>query len=283
MPKIFISYRRDDSAYVAGILGEKLQDAFGKMNVFLDIDTIPFGVDFREHISNAVGECDILLAIIGDSWIDATTTDGHRRIDMPTDFVRLELESALKRGIPVVPVLVDAARMPTESELPASLQSLAYRNAAELRPGRDLKHHINLLIRGIESVAQTQGISTAKNIAPEAHNTHINPLGRPGSLKAAPNKNESLNPEINAIKERMPFFSSAKAQAKVFLWLFFIGTALWASAVYISLQDFSNRRIIADLFGYPSLFFLGGAGIIATILVTTLVRRFRSRLKAKID
>ena len=112
MLKIFISYRRDDSAYITGMLTENLQEVFGKTSVFLDVDTIPFGVDFRKHINRAVGECNILLAVIGDAWIDAATDDGHRRIDSPSDYVRLEIESALKRDIPVVPVLVDNARIP---------------------------------------------------------------------------------------------------------------------------------------------------------------------------
>lgn len=108
MAQIFISYRREDSAYVAGMLSEKLQDRFGKGPVYLDIDNIPFGVDFREHINSAVGQCDMLLALIGDAWITTRTNDGRRRLDNPADFVRLEIESALARNIPVVPVLLSS-------------------------------------------------------------------------------------------------------------------------------------------------------------------------------
>jgi len=87
---------------------------------------------------------------MGDHWM-APTAEGTRRIDS-TDFVRVEVETALARQIPVVPVLVGNAKMPTESELPVSLQSLVNRNAAEVRPGRDLQHHLEVLLRGIETV-----------------------------------------------------------------------------------------------------------------------------------
>ena len=156
MTRIFISYRREDSAYVAGILSNKIQGHFGKDSIFMDVDDIPFGVDFRKHISNAVGKCGILLALIGDLWINVRDKDGRRRIDNPTDFVRLEIDTALTRNIPVVPVLVGNALMPQENELPDPLKPLAYRNAAEIRSGRDLWHHIETLIRGIESQIQTE-------------------------------------------------------------------------------------------------------------------------------
>ncbi len=149
MARIFISYRRDDSAYVAGMLSEKLQEYFGKESVFIDIDTIPFGIDFRNHINSAVEQCDVLLVLIGDSWLNASSADGRRKIDNQSDFVRVEIECALKRGIPVIPVLLDDANMPIEDELPPSLRHLVYRNAAEIRSGRNLHHHVETLISGI--------------------------------------------------------------------------------------------------------------------------------------
>lgn len=113
MPKIFISYRRDDSQDISDRIFEKLDAHFGKGNVFMDIDTIPFGVDFRKHISDAVGRCDFILAIIGKNWLDARhrggPKQGHRRLDDPTDFVRIELQTGLERDIDVIPVLVGGA------------------------------------------------------------------------------------------------------------------------------------------------------------------------------
>jgi formylglycine-generating enzyme required for sulfatase activity len=148
MPKVFISYRRSDSQDVTGRIYDHLERRFGAENVFFDVDSIPLGVDFREHLDEAVGRCDVLLAVIGDSWLESR--DGERRLDDARDFVRIEIESALRRGIPVIPVLVGRAAMPAEQELPESLKPLAFRNAAEVRSGRDFGDHVARLIRGIE-------------------------------------------------------------------------------------------------------------------------------------
>jgi hypothetical protein len=143
MAHLFLSYRREDAGYVAGLLAERLRQAFGPGSVFMDVDTIPLGVDFRAHVQEAVARCDVLLALVGDGWL---TT---RRIDDPGDLVRVEIETALARGIPVVPVLVGKARMPAPEDLPPSLEPLAFRNATELRSGRDLEHHVEVLIAGL--------------------------------------------------------------------------------------------------------------------------------------
>ena len=139
MAQIFISYRRSETGYVATMLANELTDAFGEHSVFMDVDNIPLGVDFRDHIGSAVSECQVLLALIGDDWLTSALPDGSRRIDAPDDFVRVEIESALKRNIPVIPILTGSAAMPSERELPQSIRALAFRNAAELRAGRDLR------------------------------------------------------------------------------------------------------------------------------------------------
>ncbi|MFI5458519.1 MAG: toll/interleukin-1 receptor domain-containing protein [Isosphaerales bacterium] len=135
MARIFLSYRRQDSPAMAGRIYDRLRAHFGGDAVFMDIDSIPFGVDFREHIDAGVGQCDLVLAVIGTKW--AGETDAHRRLDDPGDFVRIELESALHRNLPVIPILIDRARMPGEADLPPSLAPLAYRNAIDLDQGRD--------------------------------------------------------------------------------------------------------------------------------------------------
>ena len=162
MTKIFISYRHIDSGYVADTLCEKLQERFGEDSVFFDIDSIPIGVDFREHIGNAVSQCDLLLVIIGDRWLNAKSKKGGRRLDDPADYVRIEIEAALKRGIPVVPVLVDKAKMPAESDLPASLGQIAYRNASELRSGRDFRSHTKQLINGLVKLIDSKPPAKSK-------------------------------------------------------------------------------------------------------------------------
>ncbi len=155
MAKIFISYRREDSAYVASMLSEKLTEYFGQDAVFIDVDHIPLGVDFRKKIDTAIKQCNLVLIIIGDTWLTTQSVEGHRRIDDPSDFVRIEIEAALNREIPVIPILIDDVKMPSEEELPASINALAYRNAAELRSGRDLRHHIEELIVGLREIIET--------------------------------------------------------------------------------------------------------------------------------
>jgi TIR domain len=157
MPRIFISYRREESELITGRIYDHLASHFGHHNVFRDLDSILFGVDFRKNISEAVGNCDVLVVMIGEQWLTVRhregTKQGQRRLDDPNDFVRIEVGSALARGIPVIPVLVDGARMPGEPELPEGLQELAYRNATEVGSGRDFRDHVVRLIRGIEGAA----------------------------------------------------------------------------------------------------------------------------------
>jgi len=150
MPRIFVSYRRDDSGYVAGMLTERLKKVFGFDSVFIDVEAIPLGADFRKNISDAVARSDVFLALIGDAWQGSTGQTG-RAIDDPDDFVRAEIEAALREHIPIIPVLVGKARMPAGAELPESLRPLAFRNAAEVRSGRDMNHHIETLIDDLQN------------------------------------------------------------------------------------------------------------------------------------
>src|ERR1041384_6444797 len=132
---IFISYRRDDSSGHAGRLFDKLSDHFGKDRIFMDIDTIEPGEDFVTVIENAVGSCEILIAVIGRNWLSGTSgTTG--RLDNPNDFVRVEIATALRRDIRVIPVLVQRAAMPKPQDLPEDLARLTRRNAVELGDNR---------------------------------------------------------------------------------------------------------------------------------------------------
>jgi hypothetical protein len=146
MPKIFICYRREDSAYPAHQIYRDLSDHFGSESVVFDVDTIPLGTDFREYLNNEVSKCDILLAVIGDRWIEILT----QQLDEPNDFVRIEIQAALESEIPVVPILVGRASVPSENNLPPALAKLAYKQAAEVRAGPDLQTHLKRLIGGLE-------------------------------------------------------------------------------------------------------------------------------------
>lgn len=198
MARIFVSYRRSDSAYVAATLSDKLQQHFGRDSVFFDVDTIPLGVDFREHIGNAVGQCDVLLIIIGGEWVKSIDNQGNRRIDSPADYVRVEIESALKRDIPIIPVLVDEAEMPSANDLPPSIQSIVFRNAAELRAGRDLRQHTELLIRGLEVIFSQKPPTEGRAASEKAP---VNNTGQPGSADQGGGSPELLEEIQQALKE----------------------------------------------------------------------------------
>ena len=132
-PAIFISYRRSDSEGQSGRLFKDLCDRFGKDAVFIDVARMKKGLDFRRVLDEQLASCGVLLAIIGDGWLNAVDVEGKRRLDDPHDFTRTEIAAALKRNIPVIPVLVQNARMPREDQLPDDLKELIYRDGVELR------------------------------------------------------------------------------------------------------------------------------------------------------
>jgi len=134
--RIFISYRREDAAYPAGWLFDRLAERFGEEQIFKDVDSIDLGDDFAEVIGAAVGETDVLLAVIGDTWLTVADERGGRRLDDPEDFVRIEIEAALTRKVRIIPILVEGVSMPSEDQLPPSLALLARRQALELSPAR---------------------------------------------------------------------------------------------------------------------------------------------------
>ncbi len=136
MAGIFVSYRRGQSAGYAGRLADTLSNRFGKENVFRDIEDISAGADFVDRINQAVGACEVLLVVISPGWVAAADPQGRRRLDNPQDFVRLEIETALKRNVRVVPLLVGGAAMPSLDELPETLKLLSRRQAHELSDSR---------------------------------------------------------------------------------------------------------------------------------------------------
>lgn len=116
----------------AGRLAADLRVRFGKERVFVDVDTIEYGVDFLERIRTALALARVLVVVVGDEWLAIADEQGRRRLDDPDDVVRFELASALKRGILVLPVLVEGARMPRRTELPPPLRSFASLNGLTL-------------------------------------------------------------------------------------------------------------------------------------------------------
>jgi hypothetical protein len=166
MPTIFVSYRRSDSQDVTGRIYHRLVGKFTPNHVYKDVDSIPFGVSFPAHIRQLLNRANIVLVVIGPNWLNAKDEEGRRRLDDPNDFVRLEVEAALKADMPVIPVLVSSARMPSAKELPASLRQLASRNAVPIRPDPDFNRDIDRLFTGIDHLENLLAAKASKQ-APE--------------------------------------------------------------------------------------------------------------------
>jgi hypothetical protein len=130
---IFISYRRQDTIATAGRLHDRLAKAFGKTQIFMDVDHIPAGADFTHHIESELAKCGVLLVLIGPNWLHIRDDTGSRRLLDPQDLVASEIDVALRRRINVIPVLVDGATLPRSEDLPDPLRPLIKRNAVELR------------------------------------------------------------------------------------------------------------------------------------------------------
>jgi hypothetical protein len=150
---IILNYRREDTSGHAGRLYDDLVDQFGRDQVFMDIDAIEPGVDFGEVIEHAVGSASVFLSLIGQRWLSAVDAKGVRRLDKPDDFVRLEIEAALRPEVRVIPVLIQNATMPTSEELPPSLAPFARRNAIELRDN-SWRYDVDRLIETIQRVRE---------------------------------------------------------------------------------------------------------------------------------
>ncbi len=150
--KVFISYRRKDSHYIADRIYDWIEREFGADNIFKDVDSIPLGRDFRRILHDAVARCDALLVVIGPRWLNETDAEGRRRVDDPGDYVRIEIETALTRDVPVIPLLVDGAPFPRREDLPPSLQDLVYRHGTLVRPDPDFRHDMGRLIKALREI-----------------------------------------------------------------------------------------------------------------------------------
>jgi hypothetical protein len=149
MPKICISYRRSDSEGITGRIFDRLVAHYGKDAVFRDIDSIPAGTDFREHLKQVLSQTDVLLAIVGPKWVGARR-GGKTRLNEENDLVRIEVATALQGDTLVIPILIGETRMPVE-QLPPALKDFAFRNALTVDPGLDFDQHMQRLIRSIDA------------------------------------------------------------------------------------------------------------------------------------
>jgi hypothetical protein len=180
--RIFISYRRRETAGHAGRLYDGLVEHFGADRVFMDLTMEP-GVDFAETIDQAVGDCGALVALIGDEWLTVTDASGRRRIDDPADIHRMEIEAALDRNVLLIPALVQGAKMPTTDDLPDGLDPLVRRQSVELSDQRwdyDVGRLVNVLERALHEGAGAGG--RAKRITARLRRLAFRYRGRAGFM-----------------------------------------------------------------------------------------------------
>jgi flagellar biosynthesis GTPase FlhF len=160
MPNIMISYRRDDSEVITGRIFDRLVTHYGKEAVFHDIDSVPLGVDFREHINTVLNTSDIVLAVVGPKWVGQRA--GVSRLANAADPVRVKIEGDLGRNVPLIPILVLRGKMPRPDQLPPSLQDFAYRNALPISSGRNFDVHMTRLFRSMDEILEQK---TAQAVA----------------------------------------------------------------------------------------------------------------------
>jgi hypothetical protein len=159
MPSIFIAYRRGDTGWITGRVFDRLQAHFGKFSVFMDVETIPPGLDFRKHIASTLERCKVVVAIVGPQWIGANGQEPPRIFD-EDDWVRIEIETALNKGLPIIPVCVDQTPMPKAHDLPASLQPFSFLQASPVDSRRNFGVDTKRLIRAIEQHLGWRGLVT---------------------------------------------------------------------------------------------------------------------------
>jgi Hsp70 protein/TIR domain/DnaJ C terminal domain len=173
MARVFISYRRSDARWAAGRLYDRLAEVLGRNNVFFDVSNIEPGEDYQAKIIEIVGSCDVLLTVIGPNWLHIKDKRGAIRLDDPRDLMRIEVGTALRRNIRVIPVLVDGAQMPDEHQLPLELAPLARRNARDISFERfhaDLDSFVRTMesiLGGLSAAAKPGGQPAPAQVKPE--------------------------------------------------------------------------------------------------------------------
>jgi SH3-like domain-containing protein len=262
MPKIVISYRRADSQDIAMRIRDKLSARYGKRAVFTDIDSIPIGRDFLRHITTELSTSDVLLAVVGPRWTRGGSEQGQG-IEEETDYVRIEVEGALKRDIPVIPVLVGGARMPKPSELPEALRAFAYRNAATVDSGVNFQNDMDRLIRSLDeefaSRSREQSPSDGEPSS-DTERTEADVAGKDGDRPAY--RPSPLSRAIEA-------FTAARHSVPVVG--FAVGAAGVAALAALAIVPFGHARAAGVIF----------AGmLVALFLVLLFARLLRSRNSA---
>ena len=239
---IFISYRRNDSADVTGRIYDRLLYSFGKDAIFKDVDSIPFGVNFRTYLNDIIEKSKILLVVIGPRWLSITDDQGGRRLDDPADFVRIEIEAALKRKIMIVPLLVSGASMPNASQLPTSLEELAFYNGIQIRPDPDFHKDMSRLIHEI--------------------GTQVKPSGREGTRIYYPGSDYPENLTLGNILDRPPVEAISIAKGKLTDFIDFLPTPWGSLFSGIVLGGIASYLLLSEL----SIGFILVCGVLGLII-----------------
>ena len=163
MPRIYISYRRSDNAAMAGRITDRLSQVFGRANVSTDFDDPPAGMKFVNHIENALRVVDVMLVIVGERWTTSANNYGFSELFDTGDFIRLEIETALRLNKIVIPVLVNSAALPASANLPATLASLSDKEAVRVRDGADFSADMESLIAYLNPEAAKSTTTSAAN------------------------------------------------------------------------------------------------------------------------
>jgi hypothetical protein len=252
MANIIISYRRSDSAAIAGRIRDRLADYYGGDAIFMDIDSIPFGIDFRQQIQEAVTRNDILLALIGPRWIGARKAG--TRISDDKDPIRIEIETALDQRKPLIPVLVGGATMPKSSALPESLQRLCFLNAAEVDDGRDFHQHVDRLIRAMDRLLTEAKLG---GLAQKSKSHPIRDVAAPLPLRAdvaAPKESVSENrivSDASVAKSSAAFSAFFCAQTTTMARVaVLVGAGGWALT---GAADLANEKLMPAMNAYRGL------------------------------
>lgn len=228
--QIFISYRRNDTANTTGRIYDRLVLKFGREVVFKDVDSVPLGVNFRRHIEAVIRECAVMLVVIGDHWLGAFDDIRNTRLDNPGDFVRVEIEAALQHNVPIIPLFVQKATMPSVESLPDSLQDLVNLNGMSV--GLDPHFHADVtrLITSLEATLAAHDKKTFDLSVLLEHPAPELAVGATGSRRLLP-KEKAITAEL-VLPKAFVDSRATKGQVRTAKWYIYIAAVIAGIVVY---------------------------------------------------